>query len=43
MLEKIKELIEIVGNLNKLTLKVIELTGSITLLVLAVKGIMQIL
>ena len=33
MNDKIKELIKIVGNLNKLMLKVIELAGTITLLV----------
>lgn len=39
--DKIKELIKIVGNLNKLMLKVIELAGTITLLVLAVKSILM--
>ena len=41
--DKIKELIKIVGNLNKLMLKVIELAGTITLLVLAVKSIFDVL
>lgn len=43
MNDKIKELTEIVKNLNKLMLKVIELVGTITLLILSVKGILQIL
>ena len=36
---KIKELIKIVKLLNKLLLAVIELAGTITLLVMAIKGI----
>ena len=43
MNDKIKELIKIVGNLNKLMLKVIELAGTITLLVLAVQSIFDVL
>lgn len=41
--DKINELIKIVKTLNKLVLVIIELAGSITLLVMAVKGIIQAL
>ena len=43
MNDKIKELIKIVGNLNKLMLKVIELAGTITLLGFAGKSIFDVL
>jgi len=39
--QKIKELIKVIKNLNKLLLKVIELAGTVTLLILAIKGIIQ--
>lgn len=39
--DKINELIKTVKNLNKLVLVMIELAGSITLLVMAIKGIIQ--
>ncbi len=39
--DKINELIKIVKNLNKLVLAIIELAGSITLLVMAIKSIIQ--
>ena len=42
MSDKIKELIKLVEQLNKLTLKVIELAGTITLLVLAIKTIVDL-
>lgn len=41
--DKINELIKIVKSLNKLVLVIIELAGSITLLVMAFKGIIQAL
>lgn len=40
--DKIKELIKLVEQLNKLTLKVIELVGTITLLALAIKTITEL-
>lgn len=42
MSDKIKELIKLVEQLNKLTLKVIELVGTITLLALAIKTITEL-
>lgn len=39
--DKIKELIKLVEQLNKLALKVTELVGTITLIVLAVKTIVE--
>lgn len=39
--DKINELIKTVKNLNKLVLVMIELAGSITLLVMAIKSIIQ--
>lgn len=42
MSDKIKELIKLVGQLNKLVLKVIELVGTITLLLLAIKTIIEL-
>lgn len=39
--DKINELIKAIKSLNKLTLAIIELAGSITLLVMAIKGIIQ--
>lgn len=39
--DKINELIKVIKSLNKLTLAIIELAGSITLLVMAIKGIIQ--
>lgn len=41
MNDKIKELIKLVEQLNKLALKVTELVGTITLIVLAVKTIVE--
>ncbi|MDE6834615.1 MAG: hypothetical protein K2J39_10295 [Ruminococcus sp.] len=43
MNDKINELIKIVKSLNKLVLAIIELAGSITLLVMAIKSIIQTL
>lgn len=43
MLDKIKELEKLVGQLNKLILKVIELTGTITLLILAIKSLIEMI
>ena len=42
MIDKIKELIKLLEQLNKLLLKVIELAGTVTLLVLAIKQIAEI-
>lgn len=42
MNDKIKELIKLVEQLNKLALKVTELVGTITLIVLAVKTIIEL-
>ena len=42
MQDKIKELIKLVEQLNKLALKVTELVGTITLIVLAVKTIIEL-
>ncbi len=42
MVSKIKELIKLVEQLNKLLLKVIELAGTVTLLALAIKQIAEI-
>ncbi|MDE5583123.1 MAG: hypothetical protein K2J08_05420 [Ruminococcus sp.] len=39
--DKINELIKIVKSFNKLVLAIIELAGSITLLVMAIKSIIQ--
>lgn len=41
MADKIKELIKLTGQLNKLLLKVIELAGTVTLLVLAIKQLVE--
>lgn len=43
MIDKIKELEKLVTQLNKLTLKVIELAGSITLLALAIKSLIELI
>lgn len=43
MIDKIKELEKLVGQLNKLTLKVIELIGTITLLALAIKSLIEMI
>ena len=40
-MDKIKELIKLIEQLNKLLLKVIELAGTVTLLVLAIKQIIE--
>lgn len=42
MNDKIKELIKLVGQLNKLFLKLIELLGTATLLALAIKSLIEI-
>lgn len=39
MKDKIKELIEVVGQLEELTIKLISLAGWIAILILAIKGI----
>ena len=41
--KKIKELIKLLEQLNKLLLKVIELAGTVTLLALSIKGLLEIL
>ncbi len=41
MIDKIKELEKLVAQLNKLTLRLIEWVGTITLLILAVKGLIE--
>lgn len=43
MIEKIKKLIKLLEQLNKLLLKAIELLGTSTLLILAIKSLIQIL
>lgn len=43
MLDKIKELEKLVTQLIKLTSKVIEFTGTITLLALAIKSLIEVL
>ncbi len=42
MEEKIKKLAKLVGQLNKLGLKVIELLGTLTLIALAIKSLIEI-
>lgn len=39
--KKIKELIKLLEQLNKLLLKVIELAGTVTLLALSIKGLLE--
>lgn len=41
LIYKIKELEKLVAQLNKLTLRLIEWVGTITLLILAVKGLIE--
>lgn len=43
MIDKIKKLIKLLEQLNKLLLKVIELFGTLTLLALAIKSLIEIL
>lgn len=43
MLDKMKELEKLVGQLNKLILKVIELAGTITVLILTIKSLIEVL
>lgn len=43
MIDKIKELEKLVAQLNKLALKVVELIGTITLLVLAIKSLVEMI
>ena len=40
-MDKIKELIKLIEQLNKLLLKVIELAGTVTLLVMTIKQIIE--
>ena len=42
MNEKIKKLIKLVGQLNKLLLKVLELLGTVTLVLLSIKSIIEL-
>lgn len=42
LIEQIKKLVKLVEELNKLVLKIVELAGSITLLALAVKGLLNL-
>lgn len=41
MEEKIKKLVKLVGQLNKLGLKVLELLGTITLIALSIKSLIE--
>lgn len=43
MKDKIKKLAELVGQLNKLGLKVLELLGTITLIALAIKSLIEMM
>jgi len=43
LIDKIKELEKLVAQLNKLALKVVELIGTITLLVLAIKSLVEMI
>ncbi len=43
MIEKIKKLIKLVEQLNKLLLKVIELLGTATLLALTIKSLLELM
>lgn len=43
MIDKIKELEKLVGQLNKLLLKVIELLGTVTLAALAIKSLIELI
>ncbi len=43
MNNKIKKLVKLVEQLNKLGLKVIELLGTLTLIALAIKSLMEII
>lgn len=42
MEDKIKKLVKLVGQLNKLGLKFLELLGTITLIVLAIKSLIEL-
>lgn len=42
MIEKIKKLIKLCDQLNKLLLKAIELLGTATLLILAIKSLIEV-
>lgn len=42
MIHKIKELVKLLEQLNKLLLKAIELLGTLTLLLLAIKSLMSL-
>lgn len=43
LLDKIKQLIKLVAQLNKLGLKILELLGTLTLIALSIKSIIEIL
>lgn len=43
MENKIKKLVKLIGQLNKLGLKVLELLGTITLIALAIKSLIDLL
>lgn len=43
MAEKIKKLIKLVGQLNELGLKVLELLGTVTLIALSIKSLLQMI
>ena len=42
LIEKTKELVKLVAQLNKLALKVLELLGTLTLIALSIQSIIQI-
>ena len=42
-MDKIKKLVKLVGQLNKLGLKVLELIGTITLVALAIKSFLEMI
>lgn len=43
MEEKIKKLVKLVGQLNKLGLKVLELLGTLTLIALSIKSLIEMI
>lgn len=43
MEEKIKKLVKLVGQLNKLGLKVLELLGTVTLIALSIKSLIEMI
>ncbi len=43
MEEKIKKLVKLIGQLNKLGLKVLELLGTLTLIALSIKSLIEMI